>query len=733
MHSRRNMKYLDERIIATLNGLTIAQDGLYRYDVAINNEWESPAFIGNCFITKGATSKTIDITDIVRNFYDFSYPYEDIDFQAEWQVKIYTDETNTVLSDSIGIFPIYRYPNRKAALETPLSNNEVNWVQPALQGFSSEHKGEFLPHIPFVYSDKADYNIALNCGQVTNTPYLYSGVKKDLQLNNYGIYNTQYKLKELWTGDEVETLAWDFNNLTAERSGEAFTINIASLAPLTYNCIMPVTPKQIRYSADTEMYSVQQIEEFPFVADIQGDTLEGGVFDLYIEQEEDANFVDLYPQVNTSCTVKSHIFIDEALENDNTLITSGTGTDLTEQDDYWIIDTPGVSELTVTLRDENDAIIKTLTVSQGSNTFSILDTEGITQFEFVANGNNYDFNLDARCSAGAGAEYVFQFALETGTDIKIYPIVVKYDVDVTFRTYRQLNAPLDQDNIVIQNDGKDTLSSSDTIRFVQNKQNIEPISGKQTVTSTAAFISINSALNPTKKSYAVVDAKGILQNAGEFGAPLEYALKKDETILEGDFILYIFATENASYEVTKITTKDFGIAGIFSAFANMAPKIINLAGWNAVLNTSDEYQQYIASKNTFEVAKVDSCPSRYYLQWRDRYGSMQMQPFSKVDTYSEDFTRTEIKNYQDTRRLSNISIQPKWKLNTGWLNSSVYPYYESLFVSPWIKLYDVVENNIYDVIVTENSYTEKTFKNQSRSLFNLEINVEQTDKQNITY
>ena len=136
---------------------------------------------------------------------------------------------------------------------------------------------------------------------------------------------------------------------------------------------------------------------------------------------------------------------------------------------------------------------------------------------------------------------------------------------------------------------------------------------------------------------------------------------------------------------------------------------------------------------SFPVAEIDYCPARYYLQWRDRYGSMQMQPFCKVDTYSEDLTRTEIKNYQDTRSLSNISIQPKWKLNTKWLNNTVYPYYESLLVSPWIKMYDTKEDTVYDVIITSSDYTEKTFKNQSKQQFNLQIDVEAVNTQNILY
>ena len=140
----------------------------------------------------------------MRNYYDFSYPYQDTDFQKEWQVRIWLnkDELEHSYSDKIGIYPIYRYPNRKARMETSLSNNEPNWYMPALQGFNSDKKGEFLPHIPFVYSDKVDYNLAVNIGNLSDAnPYLYTGVKKDLKTSNFGIYNTQYKLSELWKNE----------------------------------------------------------------------------------------------------------------------------------------------------------------------------------------------------------------------------------------------------------------------------------------------------------------------------------------------------------------------------------------------------------------------------------------------------------------------------------------------------------------------------------------------------
>ena len=724
------MKYLDERIICTLNNLTIQANKLYRYDVAINNEWDSPIFIGNCFIGSGVQSKTIDITDIVRNHYDFSYPYVDTDFQAEWQVKLYLNDTNTVLSDRIGIYPIYRYPNRKARMETPLTINKPKWYMPALQGFNLDKKSEFLPHIPFVYSDKVDYNLAVNIGNLSDAnPYLYTGVKKVLQTADFGIYNTQYKLSDLWKGAEVETLDWDFTLLNERISAyyEPSTgyYSFISLAPLSYKAYIYNVPTVI-YDYDSKAERTS-ITTFPFVFDAENTGEEQDYpIDLYISDADTNDLLNIYPEVTKSCKATVHCEIKEDFVNDYTLITNAIG-GVTQTDDYWFIDTPLVAELTITFRDERDAIVKTLTISQGNDTFSILDTEGITQFEFSANGENYDFDLDERCYAGNGSEYIFTFTLE-GIDIKIYPIIARYAVDATFRTYRVPVAPLTQDNITIQNDGTDNLTASNEVRFIQNKQDMEVTYGSQTISDEPTTKKITTKLTNPTWSYALVDKTEKLYTGTGIKAGVNtYAF----ALTEGDFELYIFAISGANYEVTKIMTKDFGIAKSFTA--NLAQPGLHLMNWNAVLNNSTKYQQYVASKNTIEVAKVDNCPARYYLQWRDRYGSMQMQTFNPTIQYKQDFSRLETKNYRETRKLSNLSIQPKWTLNTGFLSDYKYPYYESLLVSPWIKLYDTQEDCVYDVIIKTTDYTEKTYMNQDANLFNLEIEVEQTDKQNILY
>lgn len=727
------MKYLDERIIAniTLKSPSLS-DRLYRYDVTIDNEWDDPIFIGNCFIGANVSTKSIDITDIVRNYYNFSYSYQDTEFQKEWQVRIWLDkdELEHSYSDKIGIYPIYRYPNRKARMETPLSNNGLNWYIPALQGFNSDKKGEFLPHIPFIYSDKVDYNLAVNIGNLSNAnPYLNTGVKKELKTADFGIYNTQYKLSELWKGTEVETLDWDFTLLndyiTAFYEPPTGYYSFTSLAPLSYKAYVYNVPTVI-YNFNSEAERTP-ITTFPFTfnAENTGEPQKLPI-DLYLQDADGNDLLNIYPGVTKSCKASVHCEIKEDFVNDYTLITNAIG-GVTQTDDYWLIDTPLVAELNITFRDERDAIVKTLTISQGNDTFSILDTEGITQFEFSANGKNYDFDLDERCYAGNGSEYIFTFTLE-GIDIKIYPIIARYVVDATFKTFRVLDAPLTQDNITIQNDGTDNLTASNEVRFIQNKQDMEVVYGSQTISDGQTTKNITTKLTNPTWSYALVDKTYKLYTGTDIKAGVNtYTF----ALTEGNFELYIFAINGANYEVTKITTKDFGIAKKFTA--NLAQPGLHLMNWNAVLNNSTKYQQYVASKNIIEVAKVDNCPSRYYLQWRDRYGSMQMQPFSKAETYSEDFTRTEIKNYQDTRRLSGISIQPKWKLNSAWIPFDLVPYYESLQVSNWVKLYDTKEDQLYDVILKDTAFTEKTFRNNDRQLWHMEVECEQTDKQNILY
>jgi hypothetical protein len=126
---------------------------------------------------------------------------------------------------------------------------------------------------------------------------------------------------------------------------------------------------------------------------------------------------------------------------------------------------------------------------------------------------------------------------------------------------------------------------------------------------------------------------------------------------------------------------------------------------------------------TYKIANFDS-KSRFFLKWKDRYGMPQVQPFGGNYRYSEDIDRNTIINYKNIKKVIDISNTPKWLLNTKWIKEDLYPFYESIFVSPYLQLYDVVEDKLYNVILKNTEYQEKTFTNQNKQMFNLQLEVE---------
>ena len=133
----------------------------------------------------------------------------------------------------------------------------------------------------------------------------------------------------------------------------------------------------------------------------------------------------------------------------------------------------------------------------------------------------------------------------------------------------------------------------------------------------------------------------------------------------------------------------------------------------------------VMSSNRYKstIANFDN-QSRYFLKWKDRYGMPQVQPFGGTYKYGESITKNTVVNYLNTKKIIDISNTPKWILNTKWIKQEYYPFYESIFVSPYLQLYDAVEDKIYNVILKNTEYDEKTFNNQNKQLFNLQLEVE---------
>ena len=760
------MKYLDERIICTLNNLTIQANKLYRYDVAIDNEWEDPVFIGNCFIGSGVQSKTIDITDLVRNYYDFSYPYVDTDFQAEWQVKLYLNDTNTVLSDRIGIFPIYRYPNRKARMETPLYDNVMNWYVPALQGFNADKKGEFLPHIPFVYSDKVDYNLALNNGNLSDAnPYIYTGVKKVLQTADFGIYNTQYKLSDLWKNDTttyiVPSVTYDSTYFAMGDDAFKKYIKIDNLYPGDKDTHidmridkLPLFITKIEYYLMNSEDSVIQDAQYTTYTGFWQRHLQIEINDTvtpdtkrdyfylyrYYGQNGDNYFVNPYPSLVTpfeSANVKAKVdlneeFLDygtdlveipEGATVSNNIITFSDLTSgpynihLQDSDGNNLQSVQSYGGFRMNLNPYENAskiVISDIINDKPLKTINIVDTAAFNGLNTIAlvwsiTNNGTTLQINKNCWEGW---IKFTISVKGKEEVKITTPtlnVEEYNPNGYYYNYKTI-VP-EKGFIDFSNSANYDSYSENTIKLPFSKEDID---SNQYAGTEKMTIFIQDKLHNVVSNYK----KGNFYNGTQI-VNIIGVRARDLRI-----IIYVY-NDNCDDYSSKIEM-NFNMDDYINGFE------FTVDGYDFTVNklmTATSPNIY----TSFPVAEIDYCPARYYLQWRDRYGSMQMQPFNQTIQYKQDFSRLETKNYIETRKLSNLSIQPKWTLNTGFLSDYKYPYYESLLVSPWIKLYDTQEDCVYDVIIKTTDYTEKTYLNQDANLFNLEIEVEQTDKQNILY
>lgn len=337
------MKYLDERIILTVPNLTIAEDGLYQYEIGIRDEWlvDGPYFVGNCFITKGSTQRNIDITDIVKNEIDFD---KSVDFQAEWQVRIKVGE-DYFYSNAETVLPIYRYPNRKAEMETPIELNKDGWYIPSLQGFNAQKKAKMLPHIPHLSTKKLSYELWMNNGNMNTTPYLNSGVKKTLNNESYGIRKNSWTLEDLWKSEGYILPATTYDS-TFFSTDDIFT----KYFDLTYDISLgryeiinfyitnsPVFINNIKYFPMTAGSEEQNVTptitgkigsrsmDFIYNETVSGDNYNSDYIDLYLQYGDNNDFVNIYPTLVTPFTSAAYhisFYLTESF--------LGYGTDLVE-------------------------------------------------------------------------------------------------------------------------------------------------------------------------------------------------------------------------------------------------------------------------------------------------------------------------------------------------------------------------------------------------------------------
>lgn len=209
-----------------------------------------------------------------------------------------------------------------------------------------------------------------------------------------------------------------------------------------------------------------------------------------------------------------------------------------------------------------------------------------------------------------------------------------------------------------------------------------------------------------------------------------FPLLKDTSILKFQYEMGIILIGSASDEATKnamfVVLNNHlpeGDLKPYSAQSEYVPieEIVTVTNATFMLN------------GVIPLAQVDMCPSDFYLLWYDRYGGMQCQPFDGTSTFQESLKETRTQNNILTKRVASKEIIPTWKISSKWLSEVEYKIYESIFVSPYICLFDVKNKKVHGVMVIDKQYTEKTYKNNGNKPINIQITLEKARNQRILY
>lgn len=249
------------------------------------------------------------------------------------------------------------------------------------------------------------------------------------------------------------------------------------------------------------------------------------------------------------------------------------------------------------------------------------------------------------------------------------------------------------------------------VSYMERITNTSPTSG---VFAGRATISFNPNLMPTM-IYVELRRNGFIVDTVKFTTKQLPAVTNS---VEATFIVGYSSTAAYSNTVALEATIDYTKTATICDASSM-----DVLTWSP-LNAN---QRYI-----YTIAKFDN-QSRYFLKWKDRYGMPQVQPFGGTYKYSESISKNTITDYKNTKKIIDISNTPKWLLNSKWIKQEYYPFYESIFVSPYLQLYDAKEDKLYNVILTNTEYDEKTFNNQNRQLFNIQLEVELDTTETMIY
>lgn len=150
-----------------------------------------------------------------------------------------------------------------------------------------------------------------------------------------------------------------------------------------------------------------------------------------------------------------------------------------------------------------------------------------------------------------------------------------------------------------------------------------------------------------------------------------------------------------------------------------------------LVNPKYVFVKFTKNKYVLEdVFILDECPRDFYLHWIDRYGGVQCQPLRQNYKQTQNYTRESTQNLINETHDYLNNVQTTYTFNTDWINKQEMAVWESIMVSPMVCLIDTRANKSWRVLVTDKSFSQKTFDN-THTLFNMTFNVKLDKTQKI--
>ncbi len=700
------MKYLDERIRVTVEDFSWVGEhaaGLYQYAI-FDNESSATIFVGNLYLEKNQYEVTVDITDIARNY------CASIDKIVRLVVYIkFSAGEPEGYSDYI--VPIYRYPNARA-LDMSLVDGDLNVCQSgALRvgavGDIAVRYGSLLPRYPKLVTDKLELNY-LFCGNEGDITHFWYGEKidninkqwlrvrktlSDIAGKSYAPYSG-FISGGSWCKSFGKSIIFSatLNNVASVSvenfaSGESSSQTISSV-PFTFSQTQTGVPQATANGLALSRLTFATKEgNFGFEMEAASAVQMSEIWGVNVNSEVTRYTPSRQPIDGCIATSSGYAFVASAAITSVSVRYTNSAGDYVIEEDY-ITGSNSFTYQQSSAGNVNSAIFMVNTAS-GSTTLTIPTF-------YYSQGQT-----SVLCS----------MTISNKTLMFIFSAIT-YDVQITLTG----NANEIIDDMRLYGDDRYTIGGSVEFAGIECGGDIVKTAARK---FTAAYTP-----NASKPCWALwmleegsridlTGSDGVYAAAPNTASDVVYIAYKDvDNILrQGWFKIGYTDDEGGAVDLAVMSSIEVSISGAVGSIITDAAA---------------------CTDNSILIGRA-VCPKGYFLLWQDRLGSGQCQPFEMVSTYSEEVTGSEITNYYGKRSLYKVEVQPKWKLNSGWLTDDEYRAYESLFVSPWVKLYNADENACYEVILKDRAYTEKTFENQGRRLFNLSVEVEQVETQGILY